>query len=98
VELTPYWERDDVEQIKKGQEGRGGPDPSGNSMSQGPDASDLFTDKETPAEEARGDADGVLPSLEELELEHYGQLGQIRADIDSLVGLVGDLIRRSRHL
>lgn len=40
------------------------------------------------------DADGVLPSVEELVLDHDGQLGQLRADVDGLVGLVGDLLRK----
>src|SRR5437879_4055012 len=37
--------------------------------------------------------EGVLPSVEELVLDHDGQLGQLRADVDGLVGLVGDLLR-----
>ncbi|WP_314326173.1 hypothetical protein [Paenarthrobacter ilicis] len=40
------------------------------------------------------DGDGVLPSVEELVLDHDGQLGQLRADVDGLMGLVGDLFRK----
>lgn len=40
------------------------------------------------------DADGVLslPSPEELLLEHDGQLGQLRQDVDGLAGLIADLL------
>ncbi|MFB0839994.1 hypothetical protein ACETK3_18565 [Arthrobacter sp. E44] len=65
-------------------------------MNQGPDAGTLFTDEKPPTEDAPAgvDADGVLPSVEELVLEHDGQLGQLRADVDGLAGLMGDLIRK----
>ena len=39
-------------------------------------------------------ADGVLPPVEELVLEHDQQLGQLRADVDGLAGVLSDLLSK----
>ncbi|MDQ0212149.1 hypothetical protein [Arthrobacter bambusae] len=38
------------------------------------------------------DADGVLPSPEELLLEHDGRIGVLRTDVNELAGVVADLL------
>ncbi|MCI0144136.1 hypothetical protein KNN17_21545, partial [Arthrobacter bambusae] len=38
------------------------------------------------------DADGVLPSPEELLLEHDERIGVLRADVNELAGVVADLL------